>query len=299
MVDFFIAGAPKCGTTALFTYLESHPSVFMSAPKEPRYYCKDLHTEVQDKATYLNLFLPAPRGSVTGEASPTYLYSQVAIPEIATDWPNAKFVIALRNPIDAAYSLHSQLTINWVEQLEDFEDAWRMQEARLRDVAAGRPGVEWQMLQYGAVFRFAPQIERLFEYVSKERCHFIIYEEFFRSPETNYRNLLNFLGLPDDGRQRFPRINPRTVPRSQLLQELLRPDRYLPKFVEDFLRSGAHRLGMHPRVFLRNLNSKAREGRPITPEFQRELAAFFDDDILATAALIGKNLDLWRQAAAP
>ena len=36
--NFFIVGAPRCGTTALLTYLRSHPEIFMSIPKEPHYF---------------------------------------------------------------------------------------------------------------------------------------------------------------------------------------------------------------------------------------------------------------------
>lgn len=40
--DFFVAGASKCGTTALFEYLSSHPHVYMSRDKEPKFFCTDL-----------------------------------------------------------------------------------------------------------------------------------------------------------------------------------------------------------------------------------------------------------------
>lgn len=33
--DLFIVGAPKTGTSSLHRYLEQHPDVFMSRPKEP------------------------------------------------------------------------------------------------------------------------------------------------------------------------------------------------------------------------------------------------------------------------
>ena len=39
--NFFIIGAPKCGTTALSRYLSQHPNIFMSDPKEPHYFCDD------------------------------------------------------------------------------------------------------------------------------------------------------------------------------------------------------------------------------------------------------------------
>lgn len=36
--DFFIVGAPRCGTTALYTYLRDHPEIFMSPIKEPDFF---------------------------------------------------------------------------------------------------------------------------------------------------------------------------------------------------------------------------------------------------------------------
>lgn len=40
--NFFIIGAPKCGTTSLAHYLGEHPDIFMSYPKEPFYFCPDV-----------------------------------------------------------------------------------------------------------------------------------------------------------------------------------------------------------------------------------------------------------------
>jgi hypothetical protein len=39
--DFFIAGAPKAGTTALHAALARHPSLYMSAVKEPKFFLTD------------------------------------------------------------------------------------------------------------------------------------------------------------------------------------------------------------------------------------------------------------------
>ena len=41
--DFFIVGAPKCGTTSLYYYLRQHPQIFMPDYKEPHYFGKDLN----------------------------------------------------------------------------------------------------------------------------------------------------------------------------------------------------------------------------------------------------------------
>lgn len=39
--NFFIIGAPKCGTTALSEYLREHPQVFFSDPKELSFFNED------------------------------------------------------------------------------------------------------------------------------------------------------------------------------------------------------------------------------------------------------------------
>jgi len=69
--DFFIVGAARCGTTALFDYLAAHPGVFLPERKEPTYFCTDLRTygEVATLTEYEALFSPAPPHALTGEAS--------------------------------------------------------------------------------------------------------------------------------------------------------------------------------------------------------------------------------------
>ena len=40
--DFFLVGAPKCGTTAMHVSLREHPDVFMPAEKEHNHFATDL-----------------------------------------------------------------------------------------------------------------------------------------------------------------------------------------------------------------------------------------------------------------
>ena len=39
--NFFILGAPKCGTTSVAYWLRDHDNVFVSDPKEPHYFNTD------------------------------------------------------------------------------------------------------------------------------------------------------------------------------------------------------------------------------------------------------------------
>ena len=134
--DFFLIGAPKCGTTALATYLSEHPNILLSDPKEPQYFCKDLKwygNPVKSDEDYLRRFFPGLEGSpaaIVGEASSLYLYSKVAVPNILSFQPEAKFIVMLRNPVEMAYSLHSMLCFQGEEDEKDFLKAWHLQDQR-------------------------------------------------------------------------------------------------------------------------------------------------------------------------
>src|SRR3954467_10896207 len=79
---FMIVGAPKCGTTALYEYLQTHPQVFITDPKEPLYFAEDVgaHRNIFKRAEYDALFSEVhPHHKAIGEASAWYLHSAVAL----------------------------------------------------------------------------------------------------------------------------------------------------------------------------------------------------------------------------
>ena len=86
--NFFIVGAPKCGTTSLHEYLQRHPDVFMPFFKEPHFFGSDLvrlplSRQFRAKpGRYLKLFRDARGEKRIGESSPWYLASQRAADEI-------------------------------------------------------------------------------------------------------------------------------------------------------------------------------------------------------------------------
>ena len=54
--NFFIVGAPKCGTTAMNDYLNRHPDIFM-ATKELHYFGSDFADEEQNFAERISKLL--------------------------------------------------------------------------------------------------------------------------------------------------------------------------------------------------------------------------------------------------
>ena len=137
--DFFIIGAPKCGTTALVSYLSEHPDVFMSEPKEPHFFADDFpHYKkyIPTIDAYERLFEDAALKPATrvGEASVWYLYSEYAIKNIHKYRPDAKLIVMLRDPVEVMQSLHKQLLWTMDENQPSFEKALELMPMRARAV---------------------------------------------------------------------------------------------------------------------------------------------------------------------
>ena len=131
--SFFIIGAPKCGTTTLYSWLKSHPDIFMPGGKEPHFFAQNLsdrYCRIRHHDDYMALFDSARNDQCCGEASVLYSMHPQAIEAILEWSPVAKFIFMLRNPVDMAPSYHRQLLINLEEDIEDFEQAWHLQENR-------------------------------------------------------------------------------------------------------------------------------------------------------------------------
>ena len=112
--DFIVMGAPKAGTTALHAALTQHPQIFMSDPKEPKYWmCDDAppphcagarrHSTPSRSGSggasdYERLFAAAPAGVVRGESTPFYLWHRAAQRRIAEHLPDAKLIAVRARP---------------------------------------------------------------------------------------------------------------------------------------------------------------------------------------------------------
>ncbi len=208
MPNLFIVGAPKCGTTAWVEYLGSHPDVFFPERKEPSYFCPDLlpQQRVQTLEGYLDLFGGSGEAAIVGEASPTYLRSEEAPRRIAEFNPAAKILIFLREQEDFLPSLHNQLVFNGEEPIEDFATAWRLSGKRVREQVPASCN-DIRLLDYKAAGRFSEQVERYFDHFPPGQIMVIQLRDWAADPRSAYRAILDFLGLQDDGRTDFARVN--------------------------------------------------------------------------------------------
>ena len=159
--DFVIVGAPKCATTSLYGFLKKCPDVFMTEPKEPNYYSRDLHgfAAVATPEAYRALYKEANAESICGEASVWYLLSTVAAKNILAENSEAKIIASLRNPIDASIAWYHQMRVSLREDRATFEESWRLQNARSQGQFLPFNMREPVQYQYRSIYSYSIQIE--------------------------------------------------------------------------------------------------------------------------------------------
>lgn len=294
--NFFLAGAPKCGTTALSDYLRGHPRVFLSRPKEPHYFAKDMtHFRIATTLDdYLALFKGARRDhKAIGEASVWYLYSTAAMEGIYDFNRQAKIIVMFRNPVDFLRSLHADMLFAFYEDRTDFEEAWDLQEDRRAGRHIPQKCLAPCFLQYREIAKFGDQLERLLDVFPASQVKCIIYDDLIHEPGAVYRDVLGFLGLTDDGRREFARVNPSKTHRFAPLGALLMNPPTLLRAPWNVLKKicgpGISRLGEG----LIRANAKPRSAPLPRPEFQSRLRREFSPDVAKLSRLTGRDLSFW------
>jgi hypothetical protein len=208
--NFFFIGAPKCGTTSIAHHLAQHPNIFISNPKEPHFFEKEIPRGVKTLKKYESLFSKAERNhTIVGEASTGYLYSETAVPQILSYCPNAKFLVSLRNPYEMAISLHGQALRGPYENQNDFNIAWKLQNARRSGSNIPKKCRSRLLLLYEERCSLGDQIERLYSLVQPENICLVFFDDLKSNPANLYIRIFKFLNVSQVTIQNFPTLNQR------------------------------------------------------------------------------------------
>lgn len=313
----FIVGAPRCGTTFLARHLQKHSEICFSNVKEPHFFSgTDLRNipgpELQRtvEREYLDRFFPhRSRSSFLAEGSVTYLYTADQMEPLLRIWPDAKFIIAVRNPMEMVPSLHRRLLCIGDETVADFERAWELVEERRRGRFIPRRCVEPRWLDYWESGKLGHYVTNFIETVGRERCFISVYDDLEADPGAQYRRLLEFLDLPDEGQSEFSRERQSKAFRIGWLQRLLKRP---PRAAIALLGTDAHRIrfSKKPTSSDRPLARKVLSFRKRLLEWneapapQFELSAamrsqmldMFGEDIRLLGRTIDRDLDHWLMA---
>lgn len=293
--DFYVVGAPKCGTTSLFYYLRQHPEVFLPDAKEPHYFGSDLtwrHRLVPREA-YASLYADVPDNQLAGDMSVFYLMSHDAAREIHEVRPDGKIVVVVRDPLKMLPSLHRMTLKTGVETLTDLRQAIEAEPQRRMngtEVNSSNPGLE-QAVFYSEAARYAEQIERYFSQFGRQNVHVILFEDFAENTTGEFARLCDFLGID---RNFDPVIAVHnvglTIKRSWLWRFTKHPPEWLRAFWRRLLpgRVRSRMLRAAERVY-----SKPGGRDDLSDELKLDIRAMYDEDVKRLEALIGRDLSRW------
>ena len=229
--DFFLVGNSKSGTSALYFFLDQHPEICMSSPKEPNVFATDFcHDEPVGAFTKKSLdeyhsFFDDPEGTLLrGEASACYLYSEAAIRNIYDYNPEAKLIAIFREPVNFLHSYHLQQLKNPIsegEEVKDFETALALESRRKRGEAIPEGCLIPELLYYSERVKYADQLARIYDYFPPDQVQVLIYDDFKRDNEAVYTQLLSFLDVRSDFRPAFRKHNKGQKLQSKTAQTLV------------------------------------------------------------------------------
>jgi hypothetical protein len=299
--DFLVIGAPKAGSTALHVALEQHPQLFLSDPKEPKYFLTDglrprrVHQRgpgdahsarewIWQRDRYEQLFDAAPPGTLRGESTPFYLWSKDAHRRIAAAIPQAKLIAVIRDPVDRAHSNWTHLRSDGLEPESDFRAACDLEERRSR--AGWAPF--WRYLELG---RYGEQLAHLYEHFPREQVYVVRYRQLIDEPERTLEAISVFLGVDPSRARDIPSSNVSGWAGAGVVDNGLR---YLMRggaAVGSFVRPIVWRRARRP--LLTALHRGSRQRPSLDVEVRRALVGRFAEDIALLESLLGRSFQDW------
>jgi len=303
-VRFFVAGVAKAGTTALCDFLGQHPQVFMCPIKEPTFFAarelssfadQDLWVEERalnvrrwvagetsglprhgfalEWAHYEALFRGVREQRAIGEGSVNYWWAPGAPSAIREKFPDARFVVMLRNPADRLFSEY--LAMRWAYPLRTFAEHIAL-ELRRHDGL----GVVMDAGYY------ATHLERFFAHFPREQFSIHLYEDFSANPRSVCEDILAFLGVdPDHPIDVSRRINAPQLPRWPRLHAALRSI--------GATRALWRRVPRRWREGVRGVYGGPRSQEIMSTADRSVLVEHYGDEIEKAARLIGRDLSAW------
>ncbi len=293
--NFFVAGAPKCGTTALCYFLNQHPDIFIPSIKEPCFFGSDLHKNMKyfnalSKENYLSLFDNARQQRI-GEGSTAYFYSRNAAKELKEFSPFASIILMIRNPADLMFSLHKQLLFQGEENKIKFIDALNAEKLRKSGLELPERYSVLESLFYSDVAKCYTNIKRYIDVFGVDKVHVIVFDDFKLDSNDVMRGVFKFLDVDSNFSPSMSVINESKNIRSYFMHKILY---HPPKSVSKVINTILPKLIIR-KIFvtIRNLNASSTNITTLDNKLRQTLNEQFKDEVKMLSGLIQRNLMHW------
>lgn len=191
LVDFFVVGAQKAGTTAIDAMLRRVPGIEMARKKEIHFFDReDLDWTAPPYAELHRHFDLSRPGLLRGETTPSYIYWPSALARIRDYNTDAKLVAILRHPVFRAYSQWKMQVVRGFETLT-FEEAMSPS-GRLRIRGGDAEARRFSYVERGL---YRGQAAAMFDLFAREQCLVFTSDQLRSSADETLARVCRFLGL--------------------------------------------------------------------------------------------------------
>lgn len=293
--NFFLIGAGKAGTTALYEYLTQHPQIYMSKVKEPNFFAfmdekvnfsgpgEDRainKTSIANWDDYLALFKNVTQEKAIGEASHWYLYSEKVADRIKKYIPQAKLIAILRDPVKRAYSDYMHFVRENRETCDNFLDAIQEENNRINN--------NWGFGHYIKRGLYYDQVKRYLDTFDPSQIKIYLNEDLQADPQMLLSDIFEFLEIDNTFKPDTSyRPNVSGIPKNKILHSLLGQSSLIRKVVEPIASPELRKLAI-------KLKGSNLARPPLNLEIRHKIIQdFFVEDILKLQDLIGRDLSTW------
>ena len=283
-VGAFLLGAPKSGTTWLASALEQHPEICVSNPKEPNEIAthKGTFGRMVDEPNWERYATCFDGVGLRLDCSVHTLACPIAPTRIAEHWPEARFVVCLREPRSRTIS-HWGMVLDTEEDKEngvdwvDFTSAWRDERLRCDTL-------------YGA------SMGRWLEVFSSDRFLLIDSRRMREDPGAILVEVQQHLGVRTHDFDLSSVHNANVAGDRRPLTLFGRGFRFIASLVPGFIKRPLvdYLQGRGKNVYKMPVLSKSRPARAApTEEQSAEMDAEVTSDIAELGRLTGFNIGIW------
>ena len=215
--DFIIIGTQKAGTSSLHFYLDQHPQLSGSFPKELHYFNRDIHFN-KSLSSYEEHFRGWDQNKYF-ESTPAYFYIPGACEAIQHAYPDMKVIVVLRDPIKRAYSAWNMYKDFFEkDQVEDVIKSKQRREGDLLytkfyegrdkfpsfrecieielDLIKSNESFEPALLRRGL---YLEQLNRYWKNFGKDNVLILGFSDLVKDTEKTLKKVTDFLGVEDLG----------------------------------------------------------------------------------------------------
>lgn len=279
---FIGVGAQKCATTWLSECLRYHPEIFMSSPKELRFF--GLHWE-KGIEWYLEYFKDSEGYRAAGEISPGYLVNPVAPERIASVLGQVKIIVSIRNPIDRFVS-HYKHSIR--------DNHLPMAEFNSLNIETFHKAIKLvpSLLRNG---NYYDDIKGYIDTFGAENVYILVKEDIDKDAEREIRKLYKFLEVdqtyipPMVNQQVNLGIMPRYIIVEHFRVRIFRFCEHKAPWIINYVR----KLRL-PQIYKRFNSKKDEEKLVIEDAVLRELSSFYYAEVSKIKGLLGRELEVWK-----